>query len=275
MTATPPANAEDGPRAEHVYVLFASQTGNAEHAAKELASQVPTRLSPSALVQHAGLSENEARRIRVTATCMQLDDFLEIEQCKWTRLVVIVTSSYGVGQAPLGGYRFRDLCDAWLEQQQQQQQQADGGGNTKKSGTERGVLEGVRYALCGLGDSKYTTFFRNPTVIDEALQAVGAKRVGVVGKADASGVGENVQSAVIERWMGGVWKDLASVVAEPPLPDDRLRRMQVDTIDLCCRINPEFPRPGTGKEKGALSTAILAFLVALIAALVGYYLYQS
>ena len=31
---------------------------------------------------------------------MQLDDFLELERAPWTRLVVIITSSYGVGQAP-------------------------------------------------------------------------------------------------------------------------------------------------------------------------------
>jgi sulfite reductase alpha subunit-like flavoprotein len=273
MTATPPP-AADSPRTEHIYVLFASQTGNAEHAAKELASQVPTRLSPSALVQHASIAENEARQIRVTASCLQLDDFLELEQCKWSRLVVIVTSSYGVGQAPLGGYRFRDLCEAWMLERAAEK--ANDAKTTKNNGELRRevgkVLEGVRYALCGLGDSKYTTYFRNPTVIDEALRAVGATRVGDVGKADASGVGDQLQSAVIERWMDGIWKHLASVVAELPLPDDRLKQMQDDTVELCCRINPEFPRPNLQKEKGVVPAAILTILVALIAAWVGYYL---
>ena len=78
-------------------MLYGSQTGNSEQAAIDLAEKAPAKLSND--------------EVAVTARHMQLDDFLEIERAKWPRLVVIVTSSYGVGQAPLGCYKFRAMCD--------------------------------------------------------------------------------------------------------------------------------------------------------------------
>jgi sulfite reductase alpha subunit-like flavoprotein len=123
---------------------------------------------------------------------MLLDDFLE--QAEWTRLVVIVTSSYGAGQAPLGGHRFRELCNALVKQPRE------------------GMLKGISFALLGLGDSKYMTYLRNPTQVDEALQLAGATRVGIFGKANASGD----QRAVISQWMesGPRWRQLS----KPHLP---------------------------------------------------------
>jgi sulfite reductase alpha subunit-like flavoprotein len=112
---------------EEVYVLYGSQTGNSEQAAKEFCESLKKRNKITTQVQPKH---------------MQLDDFLELEYAKWTRLVVIFVSSYGVGQAPLGSYRFRELCEAWIEEPSP-------------------VLEGLSYALCGLGDSKYTTFFKS------------------------------------------------------------------------------------------------------------------
>lgn len=264
-------SSQESCRTEHIYVLFASQTGNAEQAAKDLCAQVPTQLSSAALATWTGIPSHSVEaanriQVKVTASTMQLDDFLELEQCKWSRLMVIITSSYGVGQAPLGGYRFRDLCDAWLE---------DSTSSKKKE--KKKVLDGVKYALCGLGDSKYTTFFRNPTVIDTALQAVGAERVGDLGKADASGTGDQLQSVVIEKWMDGIWKHLASVVVQDPLDRQRLDRMQNETIELCRRINPEFPRPSDYNANQAtrygMNQVILAIIVAVMA-IATYYFYS-
>jgi sulfite reductase alpha subunit-like flavoprotein len=202
---------------------------------------------------------------------MQLDDFLELERCRWTRLVVIIASSYGVGQAPLGGYRFRDLCDAWLLERSQK---AEGG--EADAAVNRGrVLDGVRYALCGLGDSKYTTFFKNPTVIDSALQAAGAVRVGELGKADASGVGDAAQSVVIERWIDGIWTQLARTVVQEPLSPTRMKEMQDETVEICSRINPEFPRPNTA-TRGTVNGSVAAIwaIVVAFAAVIGYYIYS-
>ena len=132
-------------RAERIYFLYGSQTGNSEQAALDLATQAITQLSPDRLQKLTG---KDASDIVIEPVHMQLDDFLELQQCQWTRLVVIVVSSYGVGQAPLGSWRFRELCDAWT-------------GLQKEGKVSKSLLEGVHYALCGLGDSKYTTYFRS------------------------------------------------------------------------------------------------------------------
>ncbi|EED87489.1 hypothetical protein THAPSDRAFT_264925, partial [Thalassiosira pseudonana CCMP1335] len=148
-------------------VLYGTQTGNSEAAAEEITSSLSSQLSKLPF--------------KVTPKLLTLDDFLELRHGEWTRVVVIVCSSYGVGQAPLGARKFREWCD------------------------EVKFLSGVKFALCGLGDSHYTTYFRNPTVIEEALTTLGAVRVGKLGKADASGTDDMEQSKVIDRWIGDLW----------------------------------------------------------------------
>jgi sulfite reductase alpha subunit-like flavoprotein len=190
----------------------------------------------------------------MTTLGQQLDDFLELELAKWTRLIVIIVSSYGVGQAPLGAYRFRDLCDAWL--------------NKDEKDDEPKVLDGAYFAMCGLGDSSYTTFFENPTKINEGLAMVGAQRVGPLGKADASGTGNEVQLKVIERWMDGIWSELAKVVVKEPLSEEKLEAMQNRTVELCRLINPDFMAE---KQSNLLFiVAIISFVVALLAIAAGY-----
>lgn len=212
-------------RSEKVYVLYGSQMGNSEQAAVELCSQMATRLSPVEIQRITGTMDE----VNIQPVHMQLDDFLEIEKCTWTRLLVIITSSYGVGQAPLGCYRYRDLCDAWYKLYKEEKTET------------KAVLDGVSFALCGLGDSKYPTYFQNPTRIDEAMRMVGAKRVGPLGKADASGTGNEAQATVVREWVDGIWPYLAKVVAQSPtLSVERLEEMQMDTVRLCQQINPDF-----------------------------------
>jgi len=210
-------------RKEKVYVLYGSQTGNSEEYANTFAEELPKKLSSSKLQEMTGTSQS----IQLEPKCMQLDDFLELQKCDWTRLVIIFVSSYGVGQAPLGSYRFRDLCDAWKERK-----------------TPNALLKGVQFALCGLGDSSYTTFFQNPTSIYEGLEQVGAKRIGTIGKADASKSGDDAQAPVIARWKEALWQPLAEAVVEDPLSEETLKTMQQKTIELCCEINPDFVAPG-------------------------------
>lgn len=244
-------------RTEKVYVLFGSQTGNSEDYAKTFSKDIATHLSPQAIQTLTGTKDE----ITVEPSCMQLDDFLEIQKADWTRLVVIFVSSYGVGQAPLGAYRYRDLCDAW------------------KENNATGVLTGVKYALCGLGDSSYTTFFQNPTTIDEAMTQVGAKRVGPIGKADASKMGNESQANVIARWKEDIWKPLAQSLVEEPLEEETLKEMQDKTVELCCKINPEFEPPAgkgqsaSGGSGGGLSMMVPIVMVVL--AIVAFFMTQQ
>lgn len=226
---------------EEILVLYGSQTGNSEGAAQEIASLIPRKLA----------SCTETTCTPCTARCMHLDDFLEMEKAKWTRLVVIVCSSYGVGQAPIGARKFRDVCDEILENQ-----------GVDKGGYSRKVLslEGVTFALLGLGDSHYTTFFKNPTTINEAMTAAGAVRVGELGKADASGTGNMEQSKVIERWIDTIWEDLEKVVKTPTVGDEVLDKARVGTWELCLELFPEWkPKKNYAPALGGVILSVLIF----------------
>jgi sulfite reductase alpha subunit-like flavoprotein len=215
--------------------------------------QVNTRLNPQQIQKLTGTPHV----ITIIPTHMQLDDFLELKRANWTRLVIVIVSSYGIGHAPLGAYRFRELCEAWLERTSDDRNTLD--------------LEGLNFALCGLGDSKFSTFFVNPTRIDVAMHHVGAKRVGPLGKADASGIGNDAQHLVIERWMDGIWPFLAQVVAMEPLPNEVMENMQRKTADLCRQINPDFPSEPISSQ----GTPWIPVLVTLLALAGGYYMRQN
>lgn len=228
MTDAPPS-----PSSEEVLVLYGSQTGNSEAAAERIESVMPSRLPGR------------------TARLMQLDDFLEVHKANWTRLVVVVCSSYGVGQAPLGARKFRELCDAVLE--------GEGGDDE--------FLKGIKFALLGLGDSHYTTFFRNPTAIDDALTRAGATRVGRLGKADASGTGDEEQSASVDRWIEGIWDDLAKAIDDDggPPEEGALERAREGTWRRCVRLNPEWE-----DKKSAFGVWAVAAIGAALAAVASY-----
>lgn len=249
--SAPPARAPQsaGPRTtEEILVLYGSQTGNSEAAAREIAARIPARLTPAAIAGRGGPPD-----LAVTARALTLDDFLELERAAWTRVVVIVCSSYGVGQAPLGCRNFREVCDAILDN-------ADN--STVRS---KRLLFGVKFALLGLGDSHYTTYFENPTAIENALTIIGAARVGPLGKADASGTGKQEQAKVVERWVEGIWGELAQAVAEDPAAGsaEKMERAQKVTYQLCLELFPDW-RPKTDWTKiMAVAVPLVGVAIAL------------
>ena len=229
-------------RSLNIPVLYGSQTGNSEAAAKSLADTLPKSLATS--------------NLNITATTMELDDFLENTKGLWTPLCVIVCSSYGVGQAPLGAWKFREICDLILE----------------KGNTYENHLKGIKYALLGLGDSKYTTFFLNPTAIDSALSKAGAERVGSLGKADASGEGEKVQLKVIENWCKDIVFDLKRNVEELSGmndeqwkdKEDQMVVVKENTGELCKVVYDDWDSKGKTIGGGSQQMNILLGVVLAI-----------
>ena len=247
---------------EEVLVLYGSQTGNSEGAAQEIASLIPTKLS-----KYKSKSSNNCKLF--TSRCIHLDDFLEVEKAKWTRLVIIVCSSYGVGQAPIGARKFRELCDEILEQQQQQSS-LDDNINNNSNNNMKSMLNGIHFALLGLGDSHYTTYFQNPTTIHKALTYAGATHVGSLGKADASGTGHDEQSKVIDRWIDTIWDDLNKVVNSDISASSSsshslggLDKARGETWEICLRIFPEW-KPKTNYNMSSM-LPLVAILLAILA----------
>lgn len=240
---------------EEILVLFGSQTGNSEQAAETLSKAIPKQISiPSVLV---------------TSTYMQLDDFLELHNAQWTSIVVIITSSYGVGQAPLGCYKFRKLCDHILSNET----------NTNHSSSAATMLDGITFAMLGLGDSKYTTFFQNPTKIHSALCTAGALPIGPFGIADASSVDQSKQ---ITDWIETIIPILTETLKEKVVVEkqqqqqkEKLKLAQENTIRMCQQVISDYHRPSSSvssklvkEQKDFVSVWQYAILVMLVAILI-------
>lgn len=214
-------------RVEPLYVLYGSQMGNSEQAAKDFCVKLKAKYTKDFFEQQ-GLTP-----IQVETTCIQLDDFLEIKHADFTKCLVIFVSSYGHGQAPLGSYRFREICEA-LEQAKNESQ-------AKEESTSKPPLDGLSFALCGVGDSAYPTYLRNPTTIDKGLTAAGARRIVEMAKADASGTGEMSQDKVILKWIESIWTPLAQELCKEESVDTK--RMQVNIIPLLMKLDPDYSPP--------------------------------
>jgi sulfite reductase alpha subunit-like flavoprotein len=127
-------------RTEPLFVLYGSQTGNSEQAAEDFCKVIKEKYTPSYF------RDLNLIPITVEPTCIQLDDFLDYRHAAYTKNLVIFVSSYGVGQAPIGSYKFRSFADELLSLVEITKN--NGGGDNNKYAT---LLKGLRYAICGLG----------------------------------------------------------------------------------------------------------------------------
>jgi sulfite reductase alpha subunit-like flavoprotein len=249
----------------HIPILYGSQTGNSQSCAETLASTLPQTLTTLYNSQHQ--KTTNLPKIKITSSAKQLDDFLEFDHASWPRYFIIICSSYGVGQAPLGCWKFRELCDAILDSS-----------NNDTNKMKETTLQGIQYSMLGLGDSKYSTFFLNPTAIDSALHKVGAMRIGKLGKADASGTGDNTQSIVMNNWCENIGKDILEQVLNKIVKeseDDResmeclLKKAKEETGGLCKEIFEDWEEEGKKEVgKGNYSTSGFMILVVVVFAVV-------
>jgi len=231
-----------------VLVLYASQTGSTEAAARNIADTISSRYGRP-------------------AECLWLDDFLESgysadgdTRCMWTEVVVMCVSSYGVGQAPLGGQKFRAVADAVI------------GGSEEKVD-----LSAVQYALLGLGDSSYTTFFENPKATDKIMEQCGATRICGVGMGDANSDDPDQIEAI------RIWTDDELVPAldkilmgdNEDLNTTRLERARKDTLRVYQSMYPEAHEStandaskgiffGLGKIVVAVGVALTAIIMVVM-----------
>lgn len=133
-------------RTEPIFVLYGSQTGNSEQAAEDFCKVIKEKYTPS-YFRNLNLIP-----ITVQPTCIQLDDFLDYKHAAYTKNIVIFVSSYGVGQAPIGSYKFRSFADELLSLVEiTTKNNGTGGGGDNNNNKYATLLKGLRYAICGLG----------------------------------------------------------------------------------------------------------------------------
>ena len=142
--------------------------------------------------------------------------------------------------------------------------------------------------MLGLGDSKFTTFFLNPTAIDSALSKAGAIRLGKLGKADASGTGENAQSKVIDEWCSSILLDLKFALKdktsllgkavgmsgkdEEELAHKSLDAMQQNTLNICSNLFEDW-QVNDPKETERRAFSIYMLLLPIVVGIVVTFLF--
>lgn len=97
-------------------------------------------------------------------------------------LTLVVCSTHGEGELPSSARPFADLLD-----------------------TEQPDLDGIRYAMFGLGDSSYEFYSRGSELIDSRLSALGAERFGEFGRHDA--VDGTLPNDRVLAWARGIVQD--------------------------------------------------------------------
>lgn len=139
----------------------------------------------------AELVADELRRALAGRADVEVRDLADVAPADLdaSRLHLVVCSTYGDGEVPRAASAFhRSLVE------------------------ERPDLGAVRYAMFGMGDRSYTkTYSRGSELIDEALAACGAARVGEYGRHDAGGPVPATEAAT--EWAEGVLSTAAVATA--------------------------------------------------------------
>lgn len=166
-----------------VTILFGTESGGAELVAEELHRMLDAGAQAAA---HSGGNGASAG-----AGDVEVRDLAETtpEDLRPGRLHLIVCSTYGDGEVPTSARPFYEALRA--------------------SATS---LDGVRYAVFGMGDRSYDkTYSRGSELVDEALAACGASRIGEYGRHDAGGPISAADAAV--DWAAGVLAEAALTMA--------------------------------------------------------------
>ncbi|RWZ52678.1 cytochrome P450 [Labedella phragmitis] len=139
----------------------------------------------------AELVTDDLRRVLEPTTDVRVLDLGEArpDDLDPARLHLVVSSTYGDGEVPTAARPFHAAL---------------------RSGAHR--LDGLRYAVFGMGDRSYTkTYSRGSELLDEALAACGAERVGEYGRHDAGSGADPVEAA--QEWLDGIGEVVGADVA--------------------------------------------------------------
>lgn len=154
----------------------------------EIGAGVPTTILFGTESGGAELVADELARMLGADADVEVRDLAETTAAGLdpARLHLLVCATYGDGEVPGAAQPFhRELC------------------------VERPDLSGVRYAVFGMGDRSYDrTYSRGSELVDEALQACGASRLGEYGRHDAGG---SISAADAARdWAAGVFAEVSA-----------------------------------------------------------------
>jgi NADPH-ferrihemoprotein reductase len=136
--------------------------------------------SGTAKVLAKSLAREASARFNIKSMAADLDDYDHIHLADFptTKVAVFIVATYGEGDPPDNA---QDFCNV-LGQFRCSPQKA---------------LENMSYAAFGLGNRNYAQFNKVVDVIDESFQALGAKRLVIVGKGDEQVLGASENATLL------------------------------------------------------------------------------
>ena len=147
------ASEEDGDKQDRILVLYASETGTAEGFARKAARQLA----------------------KYRPKVMALDEYNRDKLIE-EKLVLLITSTFGNGEAPSNGKKFME----WIKQQ------------------PAGSLDGLNYSVLGIGSTVYEHFCAAGIALDKALRKAGANAIVPLHKGDEI----KGQADTFKQWLG-------------------------------------------------------------------------
>ena len=151
-----------------VYVLYGSQTGNAEDIAKSIYDLL--------------CDNNIAPQLLSLNNTIKADSFAFVnaeENINATNKVIVVCSTTGNGDAPENANHF------WRK--------------FKNQKLPKNLLSGIEYAVLGLGDTNYDRFCQMGKNLDKRFHDLGASRIIDLHCADEATGQEDVVNSFIEK----------------------------------------------------------------------------
>lgn len=229
-----------------VVVFFGSLTGTAERYATRLA---------------ASIAERGINTVVRSLETFDPVEFTSPKQLVNTRAVVFVVSTHFADAPPnaekfhqwlraasdrVGPATSRESMLAEVEASSSRISSSASGPRPAKSSHPMMVLDGMQYAVFGVGDSKYLTYNAAGKFIDVRLHSIGASRLLTLGLADAS----NDPEGAFVKWEQSLFKIL-------PLINSDTEGSSSNSNKRAPEANPEIESPIEPIKADILDTTVI------------------
>jgi len=232
------------PVSKRILAVFGTETGSTKSEAQEIVESWKSSHNLKGAGSVTLLEGNEAA-----------DQFDTIKKENYD-IIVVITSSYGDGDAPSGFGKFLYKIYA-------------AAADVKKRGKEAAVLAGMEHSVLGFGSTVYYTFQNVPRLCDRLLEESGSTRFLMRSEVDEMGDFDENKNK-IKEWSDAVVKH-AKETGRDPIPAPVCKWTSPESEIYEKKLGPDGYEIGSGPGD---SSSFLALLLAVAIGGFAYYYYR-